>query len=216
VVALTMVSQQQWTATQQRDHDDLELARIIASGRNTVFVALDVKWDETDSGNVLEIGVAVLDIRKGRLKPARFPPSTWSIRSRHYIITENVHIRNTVHTRSNPFLYIFGKSYFARLPKAIQSIQAVFKQYPSVTLVGHFLSRDRSILESVGLDVSMCTHSFDISNLGRVFKGVPRRRALEDMIEDMEINYYHPNKLGNSGNEAFYIMAIFARMVCLP
>jgi hypothetical protein len=212
-----MVSKARWTAAYRRDIENLEIARAIASTRATVFIAIDVKWDETDPDTILEIGVAVLDVREGHLRPNRYPPSTWSIRPRHIIITENVYVHNSQHVRSNKFGFKFGKSYFARLEKAVKSLQSILDSYPQVAVVGQFCSRDKTILEDIGLYFNPTIQIFDTANLDRAYtrQWNGARRSLRTICEDLEIPYYRPDKLDNAGNDAFFAMAIFAEMCCV-
>src|SRR5437667_3458574 len=110
-----MASKTKMSAKYRQDVANLADPQSLTASRSRVFIAFDVKWDEDDPDTVLEIGMAILDLRHGFLRPNRFPPSTWSIRPHHIIISDNMHIHNTRYSRSNKFGFKFGKSYIARL-----------------------------------------------------------------------------------------------------
>jgi len=212
-----MVDKRHWTKTYRRDVENLRLAQDLTSLRNKVFIAVDIKWDEEEPSTILEIGLAVLDLRPGRLKPKRFPPSTWAIRPRHIIIRENVDIHNT-HARSNKYGFKFGKSYFTKLEKAIEIVQGTLDQYNAedVVVIGHYFSLDRTRLEDAGVDIDEDTVTFDTAGLERAWsrRVNAHRRSLRSICESMEIPYYREDKLGNAGNDAFFAMAIFSEMCC--
>jgi hypothetical protein len=206
------------SATYRRDVANLNVAQSLTASRSRVFIAFDVKWDEDDPDTILEIGVAVLDLRHGFLRPNRFPPSTWSIRPRHIVISDNIHIHNTGHSRSNKFGFKFGKPYIARLEKAVESVNNILNCYPTdqIVIVGQFISQDKDKLEDIGVEIDDDILVFDISNLDRAYEGRVngRRRPLREICEDLEIPYYRRDKLGNAGNDAFFAMACFSEMCC--
>lgn len=218
LVFIGMASKQRLTRKYREDVRDLALAQSLTSSRSKVFIAIDVKWDETDPDSLLEIGMAILDLREGHLRPNRFPPSTWSIRPRHIIINDNIHVHNK-HARSNKFGFKFGKPYFARLPRAIESVQSTMDVYHSdqIVFVGQFLSRDIDRLEAAGIDFPEDMTWFDVANLDRAYEERVngRRRGLADICEDLDIPYYRADKIGNAGNDAFFAMAVFAEMCCI-
>jgi hypothetical protein len=213
-----MVSKK-WTPKYQQDVDDLAMAQQLTSARQSVFIAFDLEWDETDPNTILEIGMAVLDLREGMLRPNRFPPNTWSIRVRHFIIRENLGIHNSRYVRSNKFRFTFGKSYITSLEKAIDAIADMLEQYgdEEVKIVGHNMSGDLNKLEEKGLDTSAYDDWFDTSNLERAYsrRVNGRKYKLGKVCEDLDIRYYRENKLHNAGNDAFFTMAIFAQMCCV-
>src|SRR5580704_7052763 len=111
----------------QRDLSQLNRARQLSAQGKKVLIAIDVKWHEEDVNTILEIGMAMLDTRK------RWPPaSTWSIRVRHFIITENRRVRNI---QGNKFRFNFGKSYFTSLENAVGVIQDVLEECQGVGIM---------------------------------------------------------------------------------
>jgi hypothetical protein len=210
-----MVSKPIWSAKYRRDVDTFELAKVLASSRSKVFIGIDLEWDETDPDTILEIGIAVLDLRQGRLRPNSFPPSTWSIRPRHFIIRENAHIHNGKYVRSNKFGFKFGSSYFASLSTAVKKVQSIFDSYApnDVMMVGHNMAKDLDKLESLGLALP---DVFDTANIERAFSRRVNgsKRKLERICEDLDIPYYRQDKMHNAGNDAFFTMAIFSEMCC--
>lgn len=196
----------------------LAMAQALCSSRSKVFIAIDIEWDETNPHNILEIGFAVLDLRQGRLHPNRFPPSTWSIRPRHLIISENRDIHNSKYVRSNKFGFKFGKSYNCKERKAAQVIQNLLDRYEEeeVVVVGHCLTQDLQRLEEMGIELGE-RMVLDTGSLERVFFGRinGQRRSLGDICADLDIKYYAPRKLHNAGNDAFFTMAVFAEMCCV-
>jgi len=202
----------------RRDLVALERACILTSARTHVFIAFDLKWLEGEPDTVLEIGVATLDLRPGFLRPARYPPSTWAIRPHHYIISENRHLVNSRHAKSNRHGFKFGNSYIARQAKAIASINKKLSCYPAeqIALVGQFISRDLRKLRELGVEIPVEWPVFDVANLDRaVFQTVNgRRRGLGVICDDLEVRYFRPDRLGNAGNDAWFAMAAFAAMCC--
>ena len=99
--------QVQPTKAYQASVELLNLARQLTASGSKVFVTLDLEWDEKNISNILEIGMATLDLRKGRQPPTEFPPSIQSIRGRHHIISENLEIENHF-VRSIKFGFEFG------------------------------------------------------------------------------------------------------------
>jgi hypothetical protein len=213
-----MVERRQWTKTYRRDIENLSLAQDLTSLRSKVLIAIDVKWDEEDPYTILEIGLAVLDLREGKLKPNRFPPSTWSVRPHHIIIRENVGIHNS-HAPSNKFGFKFGKSYFTRLERAVEYVQETLDRYyvDDVVLLGHYFSFDRTKLDDAGVDIDRDIMTFDTADLERAWsrRVNGRRKSLRRICEGLDIPYYRKDKLGNAGNDAFFSMAIFSKMCCI-
>lgn len=213
-----MVSKPRMSARYRQDVANLAVAQSLTASRSRVFIAFDVKWDEDDPDNILEIGVAVLDVRHGFLRPNRYPPSTWAIRARHIIIKDNIHIHNTRHSGSNKYGFKFGKPYFAGLEKAVESVNNILNRYPTdqIVIVGQFISQDKDKLEDIGVEIDEDILVFDLSNLDRAYdeRVNGRRRSLREICEDLDIPYYRPDKLGNAGNDAFFAMACFSEMCC--
>ena len=213
-----MVSKTKMSAKYRQDVANLAVAQSLTASRSRVFIAFDVKWDEDDPDTVLEIGMAILDLRHGFLRPNRLPPSTWSIRPHHIIISDNMHIHNTRYSRSNKFGFKFGKSYIARLEKAVKSINDILNRYPTdqIVIVGQFISKDKAKLEDMGIEIDDDMLVFDISNLERAYEQQVngRRRSLREICENLEVPYYRRDKLGNAGNDAFFAMACFSEMCC--
>jgi hypothetical protein len=194
----------------------LSTALSLTSSRSKVFMAIDIEWDETNPSTILEIGIAVLDLRKGQLHPNRFPPNTWSIRPRHLIISENRDVHNGKYVRSNKFGFKFGKSYNCKERKAVQVVQELLERYEGeVVLVGHCMTQDLERLEGMGVCLGevmvLDTGSLERAAFGRV-NG--QRRSLGDICEDLDIKYFAVRKLHNAGNDAFFTMAVFAQMCC--
>src|SRR5579859_7798237 len=142
-----------WSQNYRADVRRLEKAKQLTSSRSKVFIAIHLEWDETNPEKIFEIGLAVLDLRMGRLHPNRFPPSTWSIRPRHIIVTENRKIHNSKYTRSNKFGFKFGRSYHARETKAMDTVQYMLNKYDpeDLVIVGHLMPNDLTRLEDWGV-----------------------------------------------------------------
>jgi len=206
------------TKTYRRDCVALERARILTSARTHVFIAFDLKWLEGEPDTILEIGAATLDLRPGFLRPARYPPSTWAIHSRFYVISENRHLINTRHAKSNRYGFKFGKPYIARQAKAVASINKLLSRYPSeqIAVVGQFLSRDLRKLRELGVEIPRTWPAFDVANLDRAACGAVngRRRGLGVICEELEVRYFGPERLGNAGNDAWFALAAFAAICC--
>jgi len=159
-----------------------------------------------------------LDLREGRVKPNRFPPSTWSIRPRHVIVRENMGIHNS-HAVSNKFGFKFGKSYFASSERAVEYVVETLNRYDAedIVLLGHYFSLDEARLEEAGVEIGEDIVTFDTANLERAWnrRVNGRRKSLRSICEKMDVPYYREDKLGNAGNDAFFAMAIFSKMSCL-
>jgi len=210
---------QKWSRAYRSDVARLGLARHLTSSRSKVFMAIDVEWDETDPSNILEIGIAVLDLRQGRLHPNRFPPSTWSIRPRHLIITDHREIHNSKYVQSNKFGFKFGRSYNTREARAVQVMQSMLDRYANdeIVLVGHLCRNDLSRLDELGIQLPEGIQVFDTADLERAFMGRVngQKVSLQRMCEELEVAYYGQDKLHNAGNDAFFTMASFAEMCCV-
>jgi hypothetical protein len=207
------------TKAYQEHVELLHFGRQLANSRSKVFVAVDIEWDETDRETILEIGLAILDTRQGRLHPNRFPPSTWSIRPRHIIISENIDIHNHRFVRSRKFGFKFGKSYVARMDKAMESILVQLSRYEpdELVFVGHGINTDLRILEATGHRIQTGALVLDTMRIERAYS---RRvngkfRNLGAICDELDIPYYAERKLHNAGNDAFFNMAIFAEMCCV-
>jgi hypothetical protein len=201
--------------TYLRDQHSLAKARTLCHARSHVLISLDIKWLENEEDTILEIGLATLDLRPGFLRPARYPPSTWAIRPRHFIISENRNVFNQRGT-GKKFGFKFGKSYICRLAKAIAAINETFANYPSeqVALVGQFIHRDLKIFRELGVEIPETWPVFDVASLDRADGGEvnSRRRGLGVICEELEVNHYREDKMGNGGNDVWFAMAAFAAM----
>jgi hypothetical protein len=199
----------------------LHYVQDITRNGSKVFIAIDVEWDETDSSNILEIGLATLDLREGHYNPAAFPPSTWRIHPRHIIISENHHINNYRYITSNKFGFKFGGSYHARLETAMSSIEGQLSAYEAweMVFIGHGIHQDLKVLEeATGARIEGNSPVVDTMKLERAYsrRVNGKSRSLGDICEDLDIRYYAPEKMHNAGNDAFFTMAIFIEMCCLP
>lgn len=198
-----------------RDQHALAKARTLCHGRSHVLISLDIKWLEHAEDTILEIGLTTLDLRPGFLRPARYPPSTWAIRPRHFIISENRNVFNQ-HGTGKKFGFKFGKSYICRLQKAVAAINETFSHYPAdqVALVGQLIHRDLRIFRELGVGIPETWPVFDVGSLDRADGGEvnARRRGLGVICEDLEVRYYREDKVGNAGNDSWFAMAAFAAM----
>jgi len=206
-----------WSLKYRKDVQLLSFARKWTSSREKVFIALDVEWDEKNPETILEIGMAILDLREGHLHPNRFPPSTWSIRVRHFIIRENIGVENSRHVRSNKFRFMFGKSYITSLSNAVDRVDLILDEYndDEIVLVGHHMSQDLDRLREIGINTDY--PHLDTSSLERAYSRRVNgyKYSLKNICENLEIPYYRPDKLHNGGNDAFFTMAIFSKMCCV-
>jgi hypothetical protein len=209
-----------WSQNYRADVRRLEHAKQLTFSRSKVFISIDLEWDETDPSNILEIGIAILDLRLGKLHPNRFPPSTWSIRPRHIIVSENREIFNSKYVRSNKYGFKFGRSYNARERKALETVQGVFNRYhpEDIVVIGHLMVNDLIRLQEWGVDLHPSIEMLDTASLERAFMGRVngRKVSLEKMCEELEVPYYRSDKLHNAGNDAFFTMAAFLEMCCVP
>jgi hypothetical protein len=205
-----------WSQNYRADASRLTYAKIQAASRSKVFIAIDLEWDESNPSRILEVGLAILDLRPRKLHPKRTPPSTWDIRPRHIIISENRDVHNSKYVRSNKFGFKFGKSYFARDAKARETVQAVLDRYEpdEVVLVGHLMGNDLRRLEEWGVVLDEEIDVLDTAGLERVYMSRVngRKVSLESMCEELDVPYYRSDKLHNAGNDAFFTMAAFLEM----
>jgi hypothetical protein len=206
-----------WSRNFRADLASLGRAEQLTSSRSKVFIALDLEWDKNDSTNILEIGLAVLDLREGKLHPNRFPPSTWSIRPRHIIIAENRAVHNGP---SNKVRFQFGRTYITRVTNAVQVVQALFDQYgdDEIVIVQHRMTDDLKRLEELGIKLPQDVEVFDIAGLERAYmnRHDGLTISLARICEELNVPYYSRKKLRNAGNDAFFVMASFSGMCCLP
>ena len=187
--------------------------------RSKVFVAVAVEWDETNPDIILEIGIAVLDLRSERFRSKKWPPTTWAIRPRHIIIRENVNVHNGKYVRSNKFGYKFRKSYLASLETAVNTVNRLLSMYhwKELVIVGHHMRNALHRLRDVGIGIDRRATLFDTAGLERAWsrRVNGRRRNLRDICDELEIPYYRADKMNNAGNNAFFVMAVFKEMCCV-
>lgn len=127
-------------------------------------------------------------------------------------------MHNGKYVRSNKFGYKFGKSYFARLATAIESVRRQLENYDAgeMVIVGHHMGSALHRLRDIGLDIDKNVPLFDTAGLERAWSGRVngRRQKLMELCEKMDIPYYRRDKMNNAGNDAFFIMAVFNKMCC--
>src|SRR5579859_4427328 len=161
----------EWSDKYRRDVRNLQRSQEMTSSRSKVFICLEVKWLENDEDTILEIGMAILDLREGKLRPNRFPPSTWSIKPRQIIIRENIHTQNGPHARANKFGFKFGKPYIARLESAIKSIRKHLARFDDdeKVYVGQRIKKDIELLQDLGVEFPASVTMFDTMWLDRAY-----------------------------------------------
>jgi DNA polymerase III epsilon subunit-like protein len=101
----------------------------------------------------------------------------------------------------------------------VQIVKELFARYgeQEMVLVGHCMTQDLRRLEEMGIELGERL-VLDTGNLERVYCGRVngQRRSLREICEHLDIKYFAPWRLHNAGNDAFFTMAVFAKMCCLP
>jgi DNA polymerase III alpha subunit (gram-positive type) len=103
----------------------------------------------------------------------------------------------------------------------MSSIERQLSAYePSeMMFIGHGIHQDLNVLlEATGKRIDGDSAVIDTMRLERAYsrRVNGKSRNLGDICEDLDIPYYASHKMHNAGNDAFFAMAIFAEMCCLP
>lgn len=195
---------------------------------SVVFIAVDVEAYERNQNQITEIGISTLDVNDLAGVPPGNDGKDWlsKIRSRHFRITENSHIRNHEFVNGCPERFEFGTSEFITLQDAPAVIASSFRPPYSgppngtkedlaakrnIILVGHDTSMDINYLQKLGynpLNLSNMLEVLDTAALYRAWKHDVQPRALGRILYDFDMPAWN---LHNAGNDAFYtIQALLA------
>ena len=80
------------------------------------------------------------------------------------------------------------------------------------------MTNDLMRLQDWGVNIPTGAGMVDTACLERAYSGRVngRKVSLQGLCEGLEVKYYRRDKLRNAGNDAFFTMAAFIEMCCVP
>ncbi|KAK9680933.1 hypothetical protein K7432_015797 [Basidiobolus ranarum] len=163
-----------------------------------MFFAIDVESYEVDHSFITEVGWTMYNSVK----------NTFS--DKHYIIRENLHLRNGRYVADNKEQFTFGESVYTSLLNTATKLEADWDSgYPTI-LVGHDVKNDLEYLREMGAKISEPSEVFDTSNLYMALTKNNQRRKLSKILDEFGIEHEY---LHNAGNDAHYTMEAFLAMI---
>ncbi|GAX79627.1 hypothetical protein CEUSTIGMA_g7068.t1 [Chlamydomonas eustigma] len=191
----------------------------------SVFVSVDLEWYERDQSRLLEIGWSCWDsVRR-------------EISSKHWIVEENLRVRNGRYVPDHRSDFRFGESILGSKKEGTKALQhdlepsswaASLSQYiktagggggskilPKVAIVGHGMVADLKMLDSMGIVIPEGTEVIDTNSLAWALMGGSQvQHSLRSLLSWLSV----PDviKLHNGGNDARYTLEAALRMCQMP
>ncbi|KAJ1975165.1 hypothetical protein H4R35_003274 [Dimargaris xerosporica] len=157
-------------------------------------LALDIEAYERDQNKLTEIGWTIDNANAPRI-------------SRHYVVRENVHLRNGRYVPDHKFDFNFGRTETLSLECILQHLSRDVCRHPSLAVVGHGIAHDIQYLRSVGFEFGCSVKFFDTNELYREFSGsLQSKHKLQTILAQLGIPH---SRLHNAGNDAYYTMEAF-------
>ncbi|KAK9712696.1 hypothetical protein K7432_006973 [Basidiobolus ranarum] len=167
------------------------------SKREYMFIAIDIESYEEDHSYITEVGWTM------------YNSVDEVFLDKHYIIKENVHLRNGNYVADNKDRFIFGKSVCTTLLNTVADLEADWKSgYPAI-LVGHDVKNDLDYLRKMGANISEPIDVFDTTSLYMALTESHQKQKLSKILNGLGIEY---NFLHNAGNDSHYTMEAFLAM----
>ncbi|KAJ1986599.1 hypothetical protein H4R33_003268 [Dimargaris cristalligena] len=180
--------------------NNLASARQLAEHPQFSALCIDIEAYERNNGRLTEIGWCFYEAG------GKEPQVT------HYIVSENTHLCNGQYVPDRRYNFSFGESKTASLVEILQALQDTVQQLEPQTLVGHDLGSDLRYLSEGGVDLrDMPVLQFDTKTLYCAHtNNVRNGRKLGIVLDKMDIP---SGILHNAGNDAYYTMKLFLRLV---
>ncbi|KAK9332968.1 hypothetical protein V1520DRAFT_352370 [Lipomyces starkeyi] len=187
----------------------LEMERLVKQSiedQNMVFIAVDIEVYELNHKCVTEIGVAILDLRKGNTKDAK-PVG------RHLRVKEYMHLKNGKFVEDASEKFEFGKSEILTLKECANQVKTVFEEIGDKAIfVGHDGANDVRYLRQIGADLPEDLLMADTLTLWKVGHGEDGPSTLGRLLIEYDISSWN---LHNAGNDAYYtvqaLMAMYGK-----
>ncbi|ORX91858.1 hypothetical protein K493DRAFT_226998 [Basidiobolus meristosporus CBS 931.73] len=161
-----------------------------------MFFAIDVESYEMDHSYVTEVGWSMFNSAENVFQ------------DKHYIIQENVTLRNGRYVADNKDRFIFGKSICTTLRNTVRSLMADWESgYPTI-LIGHDVENDVNYLKTIGAHIKP-VDVFDTTDLYMAITSSQNKRKLSKILTEFGIDFHF---LHNAGNDAHYTMEAFLAM----
>ncbi|ORX95762.1 hypothetical protein K493DRAFT_351319 [Basidiobolus meristosporus CBS 931.73] len=176
----------------------LENAKSLLVDHKHMFFTIDVETYERDHTSIIEIGWSMHHSKRGLFK------------DRHFVIEENLHLRNGRYHPDNKEKFLFGESELGTLEDVIGFLEEDLSTGPPKVLIGHDLKSVLEATQIVNPNLDCVDETLDISDLHTVKFGGKDMPGLSRVLDDLEIDYYC---LHNAGNDAHYIMEAFLKLV---
>lgn len=150
------------------------------------FIILDIENHEKNQNTILEVGLLFYSNKKHIIK--------------HYIVEENLEIRNGKYVPDNKLNFDFGESVIADT----QTIISEISKYCQLTknFVGHEIGTDIKFLKNHGTNFSQ-VNIFDTSNYSKIMNEKGEKMSIKRILESNNELF---NNLHNAGNDCYYNM----------
>ncbi|KAJ1974467.1 hypothetical protein H4R34_004707 [Dimargaris verticillata] len=183
-------------AAQNTQHQ-LRHAAAWSNNVNHYTLALDIEAYERDQSKLTEIGWTIDNVNAPQI-------------SHHFVVQENVHLRNGRYVPDNKFGFNFGRTDTLPLYEILRRLREDICSRPLLAMVGHGIAHDIRYLQSVGFSFSPGTKFFDTNNLYREFSAsMQSKHKLQTILVQLGIPH---SGLHNAGNDAYYTMEAFLVM----
>lgn len=193
----------------------------------TIFVSIDLEWNEDRGDKILELGwcfwfgsnkyhnLEQIEPRgKRNLNQHRdIQQVDPRIYTRHYIVEENLRIRNCYSVPDKKDNFLFGESRVANVSEikaAFFNDLEILKKYGEIRICGHSPRQDCEKMKLLGIYLDQNIEVFDTLELFYAFQKDPRSVKLKTLCEYFKIVV---GELHNAGNDAYFTMLAFREMV---
>ncbi|KUI65380.1 hypothetical protein VM1G_00749 [Cytospora mali] len=211
------------TASKKLTTIDVNNAVPFENEGNVVFICVDVETYEKSPRLVTELGFAILDTQDLVGLPPGDGAQHWFdlIRARHLRIKEYSYMKNTEYVMGCPESFVFGTSELVPLDKVLKVTKEIMSpKLPSgelrkVVLVGHDISQDIALLESIDFDVYEMSNLLEVVDNQKIHQHRHRfynGQGLGAVLAGLDISYMF---LHNAGNDAVYTLQSLLRLAVL-
>ena len=161
------------------------------------FMCFDIEAYENNKNHILEVGLSLLDV------------AAKTCSTRHFIVEENMHMRNGRYVSDNRDNFSHGESEIIKLGDLIDFLDLLVLYTDG--LVGHALPNDIKFFNNMGVQIHEDVVKYDTQSIAKEFFGNQRR--LDVVYEhycDKELENAH-----NAGNDSHATGEIFLRQLDL-
>ncbi|KAK9236644.1 ribonuclease H-like domain-containing protein [Lipomyces kononenkoae] len=180
-----------------------QLARQSIEDKKMVFISVDIEVYELNHNCVTEIGVAVLDLRKGNTKDVK-PVG------RHLRVKEYMHLKNGKFVEDASEKFEFGTSEILTLKQSAEEVKKIFEEYKDRAIfVGHDGANDVRYLRQLGVELPEELPMVDTLTLWKINHGEDEQSTLGRLLMEYDIRSWN---LHNAGNDAYYTVQVLMAM----